>query len=114
MPQTVTPRSRAAATSIEAFAAPVVTSSRRSGESRQGGGVERRPLAHGDDHLRTADAVDEVVPCQVVGDEVDLHAEAVPVGVRRGDLLVVVEHDDAGERLHARDATPDPQLRREE
>ena len=82
------------ATSIDALAAPVVTSSRRCRQPAQQLGVERRPLAHHDHDVGAADPPDERVAEQVLVHEVDVAAEPAPVGVRRGAPLPVVQHRD--------------------
>ena len=117
----VTPCSRAASMSIDAFAMPVVTSSRRSGSAGQPLGGERRALAHRDHDLEAGEVLGQRgVARDVAVEHVTsaLGRERVPVGEVAGDLLVVVEHGDldghrighptreSGQLLPARPSSP--------
>ena len=94
VPQTVTPCSLPAATSIEALRAPVVMSSLRSGSFSITARGKRRALAHGADDLEALQRLDDVVlRAEVLVEHLDVEValDLRPVGHREGHVLIVVE-----------------------
>ncbi len=105
VPDTVIPARCAAATSIAAFAGPVVTSRRRFGSRSEHLGGEGGALAHDDERVEGLERGDDVVgPAEVLVERRDLRAEAVgdavPLGALPGHLLVVVQDRDPADLGH--------------